>query len=72
MYKPRDILTEEGWLDYLMHLRNMEKAVDFILNHADDLHLGANRGVDEGAFLALVAMNKLLGSKFLLHGDGEV
>lgn len=70
MYKPENILTKSGFEEYKAHLFNIEKGLFFILNHADDLHIGAfakGREVEE----TLYKMNAVLESKFLLNGDGE-
>lgn len=40
MYDPRKVFTEDGHGDYLLSLGMMERAVDFLMDHADDLHIG--------------------------------
>lgn len=70
MYKPEDVLTEDGYEDYKMHLKTMEKSLFFILNHASDLHIGAHKqGMKH--LETLWDMQRLLDCKFLLEGDGE-
>jgi len=41
MYNPKDVLTERGVIELGVHLYNMNNAIFFLLNHADDLGIGA-------------------------------
>jgi len=41
MYNPKDVLTKHGYTELFVHVKNMENALFYILNHADDLHIGA-------------------------------
>lgn len=41
MRDPRKILTKSGYRDYMMHLQNLENALFYLRNNADDLHIGA-------------------------------
>lgn len=70
MYNPKKVFTPEGYTNYLAHIQNMENALEYIMNHADDLHLGMKdaRQYDKlhdmyGCFFDL--------KDALLHGDGE-
>tara|TARA_Y100000310_G_C20691245_1_gene822384 strand:+ start:3232 stop:3450 length:219 start_codon:yes stop_codon:yes gene_type:complete len=41
LYNPKDILTEEGLKEYMMHVRAIEHHLFYITNDMDDLHIGA-------------------------------
>lgn len=70
MYKPQDVFTETGLREYQVHLHLIEQALFFILNNADDLHIGCKEG--DNSLEVLYAMQSLLESKHLHAGDGEV
>jgi hypothetical protein len=67
MFDPKDILTEDGVRKMEGHLFNIEEALFYILNHADDLHIGA---LDGKQLDTLYAMETLLPT--LRTGDGEL
>lgn len=50
MYDPRKALTPEGYDDYRLHLKMMEKALWFLGNNADDLHLGATDDMEDWVY----------------------
>jgi len=66
MYDPKDILSEGGIRKLEGHLFNMEEALFFLLNHADDLHIGAQ---DNSQIETLHNMEALI--PILRTGDGE-
>ena len=70
MYNPKDVFTESGLKEYQMQLYLLEHALSFILNQADDLHLGCNEG--DNSLDTLYAMQRLIESRLLETGDGEI
>jgi hypothetical protein len=70
MYDPKDILTEDGYEDYKMHLRNIEKGLFFLENHVDDLHIGALDAKQDELFWKMIQCFAKL-KPVLLKGDGE-
>ena len=70
MYNPKEVLTEDGYKQLYVHLANMENALFFILNHADDLHIGA---LDDEQLDVLYKVQGMVEgeSPLLLTGDGE-
>lgn len=72
MYNPKDIYTEDGFFDYMMHLKNIEKGLFELINMADDLHLGIDEKSDD-AFQAVQNLYDILTTtRILQEGDGEV
>jgi len=45
MLNPKDVLTDDGVLEFSNHLFNVDKAVFFLTNHSDDLQM-AEEDVD--------------------------
>ena len=70
MYNPKDILTKDGYKQLYYHVSSIEYALFWILNHADDLHIGA---LDDEQLEALYKVQEMVdGEKaLLLTGDGE-
>lgn len=68
MYNPKDVLTDNGYDDYKMHLKNIENALFYLENHADDLHIGYQPPFD--VFWRIVTDWKDL-KHVLKTGDGE-
>lgn len=68
MYNPKDILTEDGYENYLHHIKNIENAIFYICNHADDLHIGSKNGDD--SLDILWKIEEIL--PHLKKGDGEI
>lgn len=68
MYNPKDVLTERGVIELGVHLYNMNNAIFFLLNHADDLGIGA---LDEKQLDILHDMKAILDSDVYKNGDGE-
>jgi len=70
MYDPKTIFTENGYEDYLAHLHNIKKGLDYIQGHLDDLHVGALDPTQEDDWYAIYdSFKKLL--PVLKKGDGE-
>ena len=70
MYDPKEILTEDGYEDYKAHLRNIDRGLDFIKNHMDDLHIGSkSKKQDDDFWLLVGAWEDLM--DVLKTGDGE-
>lgn len=70
MYNPKDILTEDGYEDYRMHLRNIENGLFFLENNIDDLHIGSKDGNQIDSLYQIIALwNDIKG--VLKTGDGE-
>jgi hypothetical protein len=67
MYNPKDILTEDGCRKLFIHVGNIEFALFYILNHANDLH------IDDEQLETLYKMQEMVegDSPLLLTGDGE-
>lgn len=70
MYNPKDILTEEGYERYCAHLHNIEEGLFYIMNHADDLHIGAMGEGKEDAILDMYYKFEEI-KPILKKGDGE-
>ena len=70
MYNPKDILTEDGYEEYRMHLKNIERGLFFIQNHADDLHIGCTDRKQYDALWNLIEAWEDL-EDVLKKGDGE-
>ena len=70
MYNPKDVFTEDGYEDYRAHLLNIERGLAYVMNHADDLHIGAMKGSKEDAILDFYATFQEI-KKILKEGDGE-
>lgn len=70
MYNPKDILTEAGYREFQAHIFNMQNALFFVLNHADDLHIGA---LDSEQLDVLHKMSVMVegNNPVMLTGDGE-
>jgi len=66
MYDPKDIFTENGYEDYLFHLKAIEKGLDYIEHHLHDLHVDCSEGLAEKIY----AFREIL--PVLRTGDGEV
>lgn len=66
MYNPKIILTEDGIRDLEHHLYNIEKAIFFLTNNADDLHIGLS---DEKQLDILYDLEDML--ETYRNGDGE-
>ena len=71
MYNPEDVLTKDGYLDYIIHLRNIKHGLFFIENHANDLHIGCTNGKQYDDFQDLLGSWHRL-SEVLRTGDGEI
>lgn len=69
MYDPKDVLMSDAFEEYRTHLHNIKEGLFFILNHADDLHIGSMKG--DKADEVLYSMQRLLDSNHLMTGDGE-
>ena len=65
MYNPEKIFTKRGFEEYKAHLFNIKNGIYFIVNHADDLHIGLKELDILENTLALVETGNLL------TGDGE-
>ena len=69
MYDPKDILTEDGYEDYLVHLMAIRKGLAYIMNHADDLHIGMEQGREDVVLDMYHKFEEIL--PILKKGDGE-
>ncbi len=67
MFDPQDVLTKGGCGDASNHLWNMGRGVQFFLDHADDLHIGA---LDDSQLELLYKFEEACRT-WLLTGDGE-
>lgn len=70
MYDPKSVLTVEGYETYINHVLNMRNAVDFIVNHYDDLHIGEHRSERTKIIEDFVFSFGDL-KEMLINGDGE-
>jgi len=68
MYNPKDILTEDGLEEHMVHIFNLKRAIFWLTNNADDLHIDA---LHEDHLSTIYEMERLLQSKILEEGDGE-
>jgi len=68
MKDPKKVFTENGYLDWLLALRQLELSLFTVINSADDLHIGAQ---DDAQLETLYNMQRLLESGVLKTGDGE-
>lgn len=66
MLDPKTVLTEDGYEEYLWHLRAIKKSLFFIMNHSDDLGIGSK---DSKQSDVLYDLEQLL--PVLRTGDGE-
>ena len=66
MYDPKEIFTEDGLQELENHLYNMKKAIFFLTNNADDLHIGCT---DDKQLDVLYAVEDMLDT--YKNGDGE-
>tara|TARA_R110002094_G_scaffold152296_3_gene140187 strand:- start:792 stop:1019 length:228 start_codon:yes stop_codon:yes gene_type:complete len=71
MYNPKDVFTAEQLEEHKAHLFNMKQAIFWLRNEADDLHMHCSCDPDD-PLRAIYDMDKLLDSKLLENGDGEV
>jgi hypothetical protein len=63
-------LTEDGYLEHVAHIKNIEKGLFWLENNADDLHIGALSQEQNEKFWQLQKLfDELKG--VLLTGDGE-
>ena len=70
MNNPKEVLTEHGYESYCAHLYNIEMGLFYIMNHADDLHIGAKSEGKEDAILDMYyTFTKI--KPLLKTGDGE-
>lgn len=70
MYDPKDVLTESGLEQHRVHIFNMKQAIFWLINNADDLHIGTSHKGDR-ALDVIYNMKGLLDSELLQKGDGE-
>lgn len=70
MYNPKDVLAEDGYEDYRVHLKNIENGLFYLKNNYDDLHIGALSAEQADKFWALIGAWKDL-EEVLKTGDGE-
>ncbi len=70
MLDPKEILTEVGMRRYTNHLCNIEEALNYIINHADDLHIGALDSKQEQTIYDMMKMVEGP-TALLLVGDDE-
>lgn len=70
MYNPKNILTKDGYEKYKAHLFNLEEALFYVFNHADDLHIGALSQGKEDAILDFYYKFEEI-KEILQNGDGE-
>lgn len=68
MYDPKDVFTPGGLVQHQAHLTNMENALLWLINHADDLHIDA---LTDDHLDTIYTMHALLESRVLHNGDGE-
>jgi len=66
MYNPEEIFTKDGLEEHKVHLFNMRKAIFWLLNHADDLHIGA---YSDNQLDVIFELKKMLPT--FETGDGE-
>jgi len=66
MFDPKDIMTEVGMREWDVHLFNMEKALFYLTEHADDLHIGCH---DDRQIALLYELQDML--DVYRKGDGE-
>jgi len=70
MYNPKDILTENGYEDYICHINNIKCGLECITNNIDDLHIGALSRKQDDDFRTMCGLfYELL--PILKSGDGE-
>ncbi len=69
MYNPGDIFTQDGLEQHKVHIFNLKRAIFWLTNNADDLHIGA---LDDNPLDTIYAMERLLDTKVLEMGDGEI
>ncbi len=66
MYDPKEVFTKEGLREHENHLYNLEKALSFLSNNADDLGIGS---LDDEQLQVLYNMQNML--EVYKNGDGE-
>jgi len=66
MRNPKEVFTEKGFRELEWHLYNLEKAIFFLTNNADDLHIGC---YDEEQIDLLYKLENML--EIYRNGDGE-
>lgn len=64
MRNPKEVLTREGYREHVTHLHNLENALFYFRNNADDLHFGATAETERIAGL-MYELEDLLDE----HGD---
>lgn len=71
MYNPKDVFTEDGYLEYRLKLKQLEESLFYFLKMADDLHLGVDDASDD-ALQALYNLQAILDeTKVFQEGTGE-
>lgn len=68
MYNPKEVFTKQGLEEHAFQIRSLEKALDHLMNNADDLHIGA---LDSRQEELLYEFRELVQSGVFLNGDGE-
>lgn len=71
MRDPRKVFTKSGNREYLNHLQNLENALFFLTNNADDLHLGATEETENFTDLVDQLYQELHVSRDLLETGVE-
>lgn len=72
MYDPKKVFTPEGYEDYRLHLRLMEKAVGFLINNADDLHIGGTDNDEELLYKMEAFVGRMLNGPWTEEYDGPI
>lgn len=67
MYKPKDVFTRDNMLRYVMHIINTREALNYLVDHHDDLALYT---LDEKYMDAVYTLLELIDSNILIDGDG--
>lgn len=71
MYNPKDVFTEDGYLEYRLKIKQLEDSLFYFINMADDLHLGVDDASDD-ALQALYNLQTILEeTKVFQEGTGE-
>ena len=70
MYDPKKILTESGYEEYMAHLNNIKRGLEYIMSNVDDLHIGATNS-DQEDMLNSACYNFFSVLDVLKTGDGE-
>lgn len=66
MRNPKEVFTEDGYLEWLLTLKQLENAVFRVLNDADDLGLGSH---DDKQLSLFYQLQELLESGVLKTGS---